>query len=429
MKPHILLFLTLFLATLTGDLTTPSAGWGPSAAWADDDDDRDDDDGDDDDDDDDVPLRRRPAPPAVIRAAPLPMRAPNEVIVRGLSPAGVQTLQSEGFRILQRVALSSGQPLHRLRKPDRMTMEAARQRVRASGAQGAADFNHYYRPGNMPAACSGANCPARQMLDWPAAQSGCGRSVRIGMVDTGINADHAALKDMRLQLHRIQPEKRHASSDAMHGTAVAALLVGKSDSRTPGLVPQAQLIAVDAFHKQKQDERADAFALVQALDYLARQDVQVVNLSLAGPPNQALQGQIWRMERQGIVLVAAAGNGGPAAKPAFPAAYGPVIAVTAVDRRAQVYRRANRGAHIDLAAPGVDVWTAASISGGRTKTGTSFAAPFVTAAAALLLASDPDMSPADLRERLQRDARDLGKAGPDEVFGHGLVTPVPACVD
>ena len=185
---------------------------------------------------------------------------------------------------------------------------------------------------------------------------------------------------------------------------------------------------MDAFHKARQDERADAFALVEALDYLASQNVQIVNLSLAGPPNQALGGQIRRMDRQGIVLVAAAGNGGPAAKPAFPAGYDPVIAVTAVDRRQQVYRRANRGSHIDLAAPGVNVWTAASISGARTKTGTSFAAPFVTAAAALLLQSEAGLTPAQTRARLQGAARDLGKAGPDEVFGHGLVQPAGGCI-
>ena len=150
------------------------------------------------------------------------------------------------------------------------------------------------------------------MIAWPAAQGGCGKAVRIGMVDTGVNAGHAALKDAKVHVHRIKSDARFSASDAVHGTAVAALLVGRADSRSPGLVPEAELIAVDAFHKARQDERADAFALVEALDYLASQDVQIVNLSLAGPPNQALGGQIRRMDQQGIVLVAAAGNGGAA---------------------------------------------------------------------------------------------------------------------
>lgn len=418
--PRALVVLALFLVVLAVDATPQSPGWGPSAAWADDDDGDDD----DDDDDDDAPIRRRPAP--VLRAAPPTVLAPNEVIARGLSPADLRRLQDQGFRLLRSVTLADGQPMHRLRKPAGLTMQAARQRVREIGSATAADFNHYYRPGQTQA-CTGGDCPARQMIAWPATPGGCASAVRIGMVDTGVNADHPALRQARLRVHRIAPGDRQAASDAVHGTAVAALLVGGRDSRSPGLVPDAELIAVDAFHKASQDERADAFALVEALDYLAEQKVRIVNLSLAGPPNQALDGQIRKMDGQGILLVAAAGNGGPAAKPAFPAGYAPVIAVTAVDRRSQVYRRANRGSHIDLAAPGVDVWTAASVSGARTKTGTSFAAPFVTAAAALLLQSEPDLPPPEARARLQKAARDLGRPGPDEVFGHGLVQPAAAC--
>lgn len=420
------LFTCLCLAMLCVDVRPDLNGFGPAVAWADDDDD---DDGDDDDDDDDAPVRRRaPAPQPTARAQPLPARVPDEVIARGLSADDLQVLVDRGFAVVRDVTLDSGDVMHRLRKPRDMTMQAARQMVREMGSTNAADFNHYYRPGNAAApACAGVDCPARQMIGWPDDTSQCGGPVRIGMVDTGLNGDHAVLADARITIHSIDPDKGMVSSDALHGTAVAALLVGKADSRTPGLVPQAELIAVDAFHKRRDDERAHAFALIEALDYLAARDVDIVNLSLAGPANQTLARQIGRMDQQGIVLVAAAGNGGPAAKPAYPAAYEQVIAVTAVDRRAQVYRRANRGEHIDLAAPGVEIWTAASISGARTKTGTSFAAPFVTATAAILLQSEPDLTPAEIRARLQASAQDLGDAGRDEVFGHGLVRPVAQC--
>ncbi|SNR54443.1 Subtilase family protein [Paracoccus sediminis] len=218
-----------------------------------------------------------------------------------------------------------------------------------------------------------------------------------------------------------------APSDLLHGTAVAALLVGNADSRSPGLVPQAELVAVDAFQKVAQDQRMDAFALIEALDYLTAQNVRIVNLSLAGPPNAALAGQVGQMAAADILMIAAAGNGGPRAAPAYPAAYDAVLAVTAVDRRGQVYRRANRGDHIDLAAPGVNVWTAASIRGARTKTGTSYAAPFVTAAAALLWQRDPSLSAAQLRDRLRASARDLGADGRDAIFGDGLIAAPPPC--
>ena len=98
-----------------------------------------------------------------------------------------------------------------------------------------------------------------------------------------------------------------------------------------------------------------------------RRGVQVTNLSLSGPPNALLEQLLRRLAEGGIVIVAAAGNEGPKAGPAYPAAYADVIAVTAVDRMKRPYRRAGRGEHIDLSAPGVDIWTAASISGARTK--------------------------------------------------------------
>lgn len=101
--------------------------------------------------------------------------------------------------------------------------------------------------------------------------------------------------------------------------------------------------------------------------------------------------------------------------------------MTAVDRDLRVYRRANRGPHIDLAAPGVDVWTAASVRGARTKTGTSYAAPFVSAAAALLPQAEPSLTGPEVRARLVGQARDLGAEGRYEIFGWGLLAPPGGC--
>lgn len=422
--PRLVLFLAVVALALAGHPRIDAGGWSLVAtALADDDDDDDnenDNDDDDDDDDDD-----RPAPAAV--PAPLPTRAENEVLARGLAEGDVATLGAEGFRVLQQRGLTGGESLVRLLKPASLTMDQARDRVRALAAGAEADFNHFYRTeqAGQGAACAGGDCLARDMIGWPASLSGCTALPRIGMVDTGLNADHAALSAARLRVHRI--ETKAPPSDLLHGTAVASLLVGDADSRSPGLVPGAELVAVDAFGKDAADQRADAFALIEALDYLHAQEVRIVNLSLAGPPNDALAQQIARMSDAGILLIAAAGNGGPRAAPAFPAAYDAVLAVTAVDRRGQVYRRANRGDHIDLAAPGVNVWTAASISGARTKTGTSYAAPFVTAAAALLWSRDPSLTADRLRDLLRGSARDLGPEGRDAIFGEGLVAAPPPC--
>ena len=126
-------------------------------------------------------------------------------------------------------------------------------------------------------------------------------------------------------------------------------------------------------------------------------------------------------------MIAAAGNLGPGGPRAYPAGYGDVIAVTPVDSRRRVFRRANQGTYIDLAAPGVRIWTAAAGGAGDYVTGTSFAAPFVTAAAAALLAETPGASPAWVRRRLIEHAVDLGQPGLDIRFGWGLVQAPRGC--
>lgn len=399
-----------------------------SMAWAEDDDD-DDDGGWDSDDDDDAPTRRvtRPRPPAP--AAPLPDYRP-EIVVLGLLPDDLTGLLAQGFVMLEATDLVAfGARAHRLRAPDGLTLDAARALVRALPSGSAADFNHFYR-GNQGAACEGAHCAGFDQVDWqpPVTPATCGPLPLVGMIDTGINAEHAALSGADLTLHRLEPVDGAASA-ALHGTAVASLLVGNAASRTPGLVPDLPLIAVDAFSRAGGDERTDAFTLLRSLDLLAEAGVRVANLSLAGPENVALtEAMTLLVTDRLMVIVAAAGNNGPHAAPAWPAAHPGVIAVTAVDRGGRIYRRAGQGAHIDLAAPGVEVWAAASVSGGRSKTGTSFAAPFVTAAVARLLQSRPDLAPADVAAWLAREAQDLGEPGQDPVFGHGLLRfPAPDC--
>ncbi len=117
-------------------------------------------------------------------------------------------------------------------------------------------------------------------------------------------------------------------------------------------------------------------------------------------------------------MIAASGNDNTG-RSALPAAAPEVIAVTAVDAELRPYRRANRGRHIEFAAPGVDLWTAKGGGGGYV-TGTSFAAPIVTALAARLGAG-ASIGITGLRARLAESAQDLGAPGRDTRTGWGLV--------
>ena len=363
-------------------------------------------------------------------APPPPLAAPDEIMVTDLSPESLALLQAEGFTTLSQDDLATlGRTLQRLRIPPGLTLDAARDRVRALPEGEDADLNHFYRPtGDTGTACDHANCPAFSLIGWPDDRAAdCRVTLPIGIIDTGVNPDHDIIAPAGVEVLRLTPPGAEASAE-VHGTAVASLLVGAPDSRVPGLVPEAKLIAVDAFIRQGADERADVAALLRGIDLLAQRGVRVMNLSLSGPPNAVLAEALDSLQGpEGVVIVAAAGNAGPGAPPAFPAAHPGVLAVTAVDARGRIYRAAQRGSHLDLAAPGVDLLAATSIRGARGQSGTSYAAPFVTAAAALLLSRDPTLSPAAIADRLRSTARDLGAAGPDEVFGAGLLATATLC--
>jgi subtilisin family serine protease len=174
--------------------------------------------------------------------------------------------------------------------------------------------------------------------------------------------------------------------------------------------------------------------MLQALHWLKKSGVAVVNLSLAGPDDELLHHAVQELTRSGTVVVAAAGNEGPAAPPSYPAAYEEVIAVTAVDRNLAAYRYANRGDHIDLAAPGVDVWTALPGRREGPQTGTSFAVPYVTAVVAVALPQSglaPNDDPAAAKRRvlaqLDGNVRSLSSDGRDPIFGAGLVQAPASC--
>ncbi len=180
-----------------------------------------------------------------------------------------------------------GSRLARLRVPAGLTLAQARQRLVAARPAVAADLNHYYRP-EEELGCADDPCLARLLIGWPRHGVFSAATPRIGLIDTGINLEHEALKDRKIDLTSLSDVPRDPSSK-VHGTAIAALLVGASGSRTPGLLPAAELIAVDAFHHERGDDRSDAYDLVRALNIVAAKDVDVINLSLAGPDNEVLQ--------------------------------------------------------------------------------------------------------------------------------------------
>jgi len=275
--------------------------------------------------------------------------------------------------------------------------------LRSARGSAAVDLSHYY--GMQPAGEQSEAAPAGIRL---APRAG---TARAGLIDTGVEG-HAVFGRIKLDRRSFGPGTRAASG---HGTAVASILASEGASR---------LFVADVFRADPAGRPyTSADAIAAALDWLARADVPVINMSLAGPRNAILDSMIIRTLRNGVSVVAAAGNGGPTAPPAYPAALSPVVAVTAVDPALHVYRYANRGAYITVAAPGVRELAARPAGEFGYFSGTSFAAPHVTAWMARCLGprSAGLRQVADCRARMIHQARDLGDPGPDPVYGYGLI--------
>jgi subtilisin family serine protease len=259
-------------------------------------------------------------------------------------------------------------------------------------------------------------------IGWQAYGTSVGAGIRVGAIDSSIDLDHPALQGALIVKRRFTSGKA-ATTDTAHGTAIAAMLVGKSDGTAiAGLLRGATLFHAGIFQKGKRGPVASSADFLRAVDWLLRSGVTVINASVTSPTENAVVLYAMSMlSHEHVILVAAAGNRGPKGPPAYPAAIESAFAVTAVSPDGDTYRHANIGDYIDIAAPGIDLPTTSR----RITSGTSLAVPFVTAAVARMVQMC-GVSPAEAEERLQANARDLGAPGRDSSFGWGMLQ-APRC--
>jgi hypothetical protein len=368
-----------------------------------------------------TPARQQPAPARAV--AKIGDFEPREILAIDPTPAVLDQARSLGFAIRETASLERlGLRVARLRTPAKQRAPQALRLLQSRIPGGDFALNHVYRTAVDP--CAENRCYGSTLIGWDRVGGSCGRGVNLGMVDTAVNGKAPALAGRRVEIRSFAEDGK--ASAPIHGTAVAALLVGSATSEFPGLLPEAELYAADTFIGTGADLRTNALLLGKGLDWLLEKRVSVANASLSGPDNKLLREIVKRLSARNVAVVAAAGNGGPSAPPAFPAAYPEAIAVTAVDNLLRPYRLANRGEYVAVAAPGVRIWTPGP-GGGQYSDGTSFAAPYGAAVAALLRQRQPDLDPAALTERLRDIARDLGAPGKDPVFGWGLLQSPGRC--
>ncbi|WOI37821.1 S8 family serine peptidase [Alteromonas sp. CI.11.F.A3] len=239
----------------------------------------------------------------------------------------------------------------------------------------------------------------------------CQVPVRIGMIDTNIAHNHQALKHLVIEQQSFLPQALPTTQ--VHGTSVASLL---ADNMRPG----SQLYNASVFYTRNSiSQGATLLSLIDGLNYLAAQHVDAINMSLAGPENPVLAKVIEKISEQGVQIIAAVGNEGPASPPLFPAAYPSTVAVTAVDSNHAIYRWANQGNYVDFAASGVSVEVAHPDGTISRETGTSMATPFVSARYACLFRASSNQAQA--LAILRDQAVDAGSPGRDPVFGVGIL--------
>ncbi|MGE3249668.1 MAG: S8 family serine peptidase [Hyphomonadaceae bacterium] len=325
-----------------------------------------------------------------------------EILAWAPSEAALAEAQRAGFRVVRRDELEGlDVALYVLAPPERLSTRRGLEALRALDPEGAYDFNHLYQQSGQSNAPGGRGPPA-------------GDGVRVGLIDGGVDEGHPAFSGARITARGFYGNARASP----HGTAVASLLIGRGAGLSSA-APGAHLYAADVYCGSEIGGGADSVA--QALAWMARERVGVVNISLVGPANRTIEAAVRAMNARGHLLVAAVGNDGPAAPALYPASYPGVVGVTGVDGRRALIEAA-RGTQVDFAAQGASLRAAAP--GGRYSSvrGTSYASPIVAGMLARELPSPSLEGAARALERLRARAADLGERGADRTFGAGLIS-------
>jgi subtilisin family serine protease len=340
----------------------------------------------------------------------------SEIIAVVMDDEALAQALERGF-VLARESLVGDIHLRVLKAPAGLATRNALRDLRAADAQGVYDYNHIYLGVSVSAPdpsasaalpASGSAQPASSAAASPsaAAQSPPGARVRVGLLDTGVDATHPVFRESLIHSWGCGA----AQVPAPHGTAVASLLISRGAT---------ELFAADVYCGSPACGAVDA--IVTALGWLSAQQVAVINVSLVGPKNALLERVVATLVARGHLIVAAVGNDGPAAPPLYPAAYPGVVGVTAVDAHRHVLIEAERGPQVMFAAEGADLKAASVDHGYAAVRGTSFAAPTV---AALLADSFPALDrEAALAaiDALARSAMHSSSGGRDLTYGYGIV--------
>lgn len=261
-------------------------------------------------------------------------------------------------------------------------------------------------------------------------------NIVIGVIDTGIDMKHPDLKNKLVEGYNIISQgKTPPMDDNGHGTHASGIAAADTNNKVgiAGTCPKCKIMPIKALDaKGSGDIFNVALGVIWAVDHGAR----VLNMSLGGPKNETLKRAIDYALAKNVVVVTAMGNDGKNLK-AYPAALPGVISVGAVDFSKARADFSNYGDWISVAAPGVQIMSTMPTykttmtefekeEGYDYLDGTSMACPIVAGIAGLVLSRNPGYTPAEVKERIQSTATDVGKKGYDNEYGYGVVNAAKA---
>ena len=244
-----------------------------------------------------------------------------------------------------------------------------------------------------------------------------GAGVRVAVIDSGANL-HPDLEGRLAEGWNFLRDNDGTGDSNGHGTAVAGLIAGGGENGMVGAAPKATVIPLKCFEGNKTQVSTVCRAIWAAVDDY---HCDVINMSLGITDDSvALREAIAHAEENGVIVVAAVGNGGTRVK-YYPASYDEVIGVGNVNSAGTVYKSSNHNESVFLTAPGAEVISLNNLGGYGAFTGCSFSTPLVTGAVADLLSLEPDLKRADVSAILSATAADRGKTGWDEYYGWGIL--------
>ncbi|MGI6627084.1 MAG: S8 family serine peptidase [Bacillota bacterium] len=261
-----------------------------------------------------------------------------------------------------------------------------------------------------------------------------GEGVTVAVIDSGIYREHEDLNYGLIGGYSFLglPENFASYDDRTgHGTFVTGILAsqGNNEKGLAGLTDHVNILSLRCFSSDGNGDYNSGSGMVStvlsAIGYAMEQNVDVINMSFGGTNEAALlplAEKLQEASEQGIILVAAAGNGGSSTL-YYPAAFDCVVGVGMVDESGNIDPKSQRNSSVFVTAPGSGV-SGLGCTATRpyvTGTGTSYAASMVSAMAVIVKQTDAAIDGGSFRTLLRDSSEDRGDAGYDTSYGYGLV--------